>query len=272
MFRGLTMAAALSLAVAVADASAQQPPPAAAPPAGQTPPAARRPAQKPPAKAASARISVRSHDGASLSDVRIALTGDSTGEYTTGAAGTAVLPNLKPGTYRVRCELEGYVTLEREFTLRSGTGTWNPVDIVLNEAPKPPEPVKPEPEEPAAVAAPGGPPLTMSIPDYLDKNLIGGREPIKESILACSPMETVRLLQLRENVAAHVHERVDEVLYVVAGEGAVRIGDQPTVIRAGSLVVVPNGNSHALERRGKTPLILVSTLSGSPCEVPKATR
>ena len=36
-------------------------------------------------------------------------------------------------------------------------------------------------------------------------------------------------------------------------------------ITAGSLSVIPRGVPHAIERRGKNPLILLSTLSGAPC-------
>jgi hypothetical protein len=215
------------------------------------------------------RIAVRDQDGASLSDVRVVLSGAGTGDFTTGPAGTVVIPDLPNGVYRVRFEREGFLTLEREFTLRGGA--WNPVDVVLNAAPPPPPPPQPaaEPPSPAALR-PGGPPVTVSVVDFLDRNLIG-REPFKESILACTPLETVRLLQMREAVARHVHERVDEIVYVVAGEGAVRIGEDTVPVRAGSLVVVPNGTGHGFERRGKNPLIVLSTLAGGPCESAKST-
>jgi hypothetical protein len=252
--------AVLAIAVAVS-----------AEPAAQSP--GRGSAQKPavaPPRTASVRISVRDQDGASLEGVHLVLSGGGTGEFDTGAAGTAVVPNLKPGSYRVRCEREGFVTLEREFTL--GTGVWNPIDIVLNAAPPPPEPPKPEPEPPPVAAIPpSGPPVSLSIPDFLDRNFIG-RDPLKESILACKPLETVRLLQMRDGIAQHVHDRLDEIIYIVAGEGAVRIGDESSPVRAGSLVVVPNGTAHAFERRGKNPLIFVSTLSGSACESPKTSQ
>jgi hypothetical protein len=216
------------------------------------------------------RIAVRDQDGASLEGVRLVLSGSGEGEFETGAAGTAVIPNLKPGSYRVRCEREGFVTLEREFTL--GTGAWNPIDIVLNAAPPPPEPPKPEPVPPPVPSIPpSGPPVSLSIPDFLDRNFIG-RDPLKESILACNPLETVRLLQLRDGIAKHVHDRLDEIIYVVAGEGAIRMAEETSPVRAGSLVVVPYGTAHAFERRGKNPLIVVSTLSGSACETPKNTQ
>lgn len=259
----------LALAAPLGAQTPSQPPAQTPAPAGRG--TAPRPAAAAP-RAQSVRVAVRDQDGSALANVHLVLSGDATGEYTTGAAGTAIIPNLKAGSYRVRCELDGFITLEREFALRNGA--WNPVDITLSAAPKKaPEPAKapPRPEPAPTPVPPSGPPVLMSLPDYLDHNLIGGREPIKESILACNPLETVRLLQMRDAVAPHVHDRADEVIYVVAGEGAVKIGEQTTVVKAGTLVVVPNGASHAFERRGKNPMIVVSTLAGMPCEAPKST-
>ena len=252
MFRA-SMAGVAVAVVCTVQSQAAQPPP-------------RGPAQKPAVaspRTSSARIAVRDQDGTALSDVRLVLSGTGTGEFVTGGAGTTVIPDLKDGTYRLRCEHEGFITLEREFTVRGGA--YSQIDVVLNAAPPPPPPPPaPEPAPPAAIP-PGGRSVTLSIVDYLDKNFIG-REPLKESILACNPLETVRLLQMREAVAQHVHEGNDEVIYVVAGEGTVRIGDAPTPVRAGSLVVVTNGTGHAFERAGKNPLIVVSTLVGAPCD------
>ena len=232
----------------------------------------RGPAPKRPvvtAKTTSARVLVKDPDGAGISGVRLILSGAATGEFTTGAAGTAIVPDLKDGMYRVRCERDGFITLEREFTLHGST--WNPIDIVLAPAPPPPPPLPPPAPTPppSPEMASGGPAITVSIPDFVDRNYIG-REPMKESIIACKPLETVRLLQMREPVARHVHERLDEVVYVVAGEGAVKIGDEAVALRPGSLVVLPHGSGHAFERRGKNPLVVLSTLVGSACEQTKA--
>jgi hypothetical protein len=240
----------------------------AAPPGGQTgaPPAGQtgrgRGATKPAAaKPTSARVTVRDANNAPLEDVHVVLNGTPGGEFTTGFAGTAVIPNLTPGTYRILCERKGYISLEREFIV--GTALMTPVDVVLTEAPPPPPP-PPAPEPAPKALGPAGASVLVSIPDFLEKNFIG-REQLKESILACNTVETVRLLQLKEGLAAHVHDNADEILYVVAGDGAIRIGEDTKVVRAGSLAVVPHGAGHAIERRGKNPLILVSTLSGNPC-------
>src|SRR5262245_12638375 len=210
--------------------------------AAAQPPPARKPAAAAP-KVGSARVAVKDSDGTSLSGVRLLLSGAGTGEFVTGGAGTTVVPNLKDGVYRLRCEHEGFITLEREFTMRGGGYTQ--VDVVLNAAPPPPPPPKPEPEPPPPAPVPGKS-ATLSIVDFLERNHIG-REPLKESIVACNPLETVRLLQMREAVAQHNHDNADEIIYVVAGEGSVRMGDANTPVRPGSLVVVPTGTGHAFD-------------------------
>jgi len=238
-------------------------------PAAQSPPQgpARKPAVASP-RPGSVRIAVKDQDGAGVSGARIVLSGTGTGEFVTGGAGTVVVPDLKEGVYHVRCERDGFIAGEREFTVHGGS--YSQIDVVLNAAPaSPPKPAA-EPPPPAPIPR-GGAPLTMSIVDFLDKNLIG-REPLKESILACNPLETVRLLQMREGIAKHAHERLDEIIYVVAGEGTVRIGEQASPVRAGSLLVVPSGTGHAIERGGRNPLTIVSTLVGAPCEQAATTR
>jgi hypothetical protein len=223
--------------------------------------------RKPAAKPSPIRITVRDLEGTKLEGVRLTVSGAAAGEFTTGAAGTTIVPDLKPGVYRVRAEHEGFVTLEREFTL--GTGAWNPIEIVLNEAPPPkPEPAPAPVPAPAPAVVPGGPPVAISVPDFLERNFIG-REPLKESIVACKPLETVRLLQVRESIAPHTHDHNDELVYVVAGEGGIRINGELTPVKAGSLVVLPAGSEHAFERRGKNPLVVTSTLTGSACETAK---
>jgi quercetin dioxygenase-like cupin family protein len=250
-----------------------QPPgqPATQPPSQPTqPPAQPRPraAAKAPAKPTSARVTVRDRQGAPIEDAQIVLAGVEGAEFTTGPVGTAIIPNLTLGTYRIHVEKKGYIPLEREFIV--GTAIMTPVDVVLNEAPPPPPP--PPAAEPAPKAlGPAGAPVLLSIPDFLDKNFIG-REQLKESILACNQVETVRLLQLKEGLASHVHDNTDEILYVVAGDGAIRLGEDTTVVRAGSLAVVPHGAAHAIERRGKNPLIVLSTLSGNPCPAGATTK
>jgi mannose-6-phosphate isomerase-like protein (cupin superfamily) len=246
-------------------ASPSQPPP--------TQPQPQRPRAVPAARPSPPRVTVRDQSGTGVPGAKLMLTGAASAEFTTDESGSATLTNLKDGSYRLRCEREGFVTLEREFVVRGSQPS--AIDVTLNRAPAPPPaPVMPAPPSAPKPAAPSpippsGPPVSLSIPEFVDKNFIGGREPLKESVLACNGLETVRLLQVRDPVAEHNHSNMDEVLYVVAGEGTIRLGTQPTSVAAGSLSVVPHGTPHALERRGRNPLILLSTLAGAPCPAAK---
>jgi mannose-6-phosphate isomerase-like protein (cupin superfamily) len=105
---------------------------------------------------------------------------------------------------------------------------------------------------------------TIDLPSFLEQHFIG-RDPIKESILGCTVGATTRLLQLRDGLAEHAHGDLDESVYVIAGDGTIRIGAETTDVKAGSLTIIPRGVPHALGRRSKSPLIVLSVLSGKPC-------
>ena len=250
MIRSLTVGIAVALAATTTAAQSTRGGSAKKPAAGS-------------ARTSSVQVSVRDQNRAPLSGVHLILSGASAGAYTTGAAGTTVIPQLKDGVYRVRCERAGFITLEREFTVRSGVK--NAIDVVLNPAqPAPASAPSGADAASASAAGPSGQPVSVAITDFLDRNFIG-REPLKESVLACRPLEAVRLLQMREPVAPHVHDRVDEIIYVVAGDGVLRLGESRVALRPATLVVVPRGSNHSFEIRGKKPLITVSTLAGAAC-------
>src|SRR5438445_151524 len=84
-------------------------------------------------RSVSVRVAVRDQDGASLDGVRITLSGDASGEFTTAGAGIVILSNVKDGTYRAHCERDGFITLEREFSVQAGTPA--AIDIVLTRQP-----------------------------------------------------------------------------------------------------------------------------------------
>ena len=221
-----------------------------------------------PAAAAPAQVVVRDRSGAPLEGVRVVVTGVPALETTTGADGTATLSNVGSGSFRLRLERDGFITLEREVTVRSGQPA--KIEVALSAAPAPPPPPPepapaPAPAPPSTVAAsPSGPPVFISIPDFLDKNYIG-RDPLKESVLGCLADSTTRLLQLHDAIGEHNHADLDEMLYVVAGEGSVRVRGESRNVAAGALSIIPHGQPHAIERRGKNPLMVLSILSGAPC-------
>ena len=260
-------------------------PPAPAPPAPATPgqPATAKPAQPAAAKAAPRRVTpsqviVRDRSGSALGDVRVTVSGTASQEIVTDAAGTASLGTLRDGAYRLRLERDGFITLERDITVRAAQPSTFEVALSFSPptaaAPPPPPSEPPTPPPPVVVtvpapklsSVPSGPPVFLSLPDFLDKNYIG-REPIKESVLACLADSTTRMLQLHDSIGEHAHAEMDEVLYIVAGEGTIRARGESSTVAAGALSIIPHGVPHAIERRGRNPLMVLSMLSGAPCPV-----
>ena len=226
------------------------------------PPAQVRPRPRP-RTPATFSIVIRNQSGNPIPDVRVAVSGEASKEARTDANGGASIAGMRDGDYRLRFERDGFITLEREVTLKNGQPSG--LQIVLNPAPLPPPPPEPAPTPAPQAGQPSGPPVHVSIPDFLDKNSIG-RDPLKESVLGCTGDSTTRVLQIRDALAVHTHAALDEVIYIVAGEGTVRLGTQSTPIAAGSLAVIPRGVPHALERRGRNPLTVLSMLAGAPCQ------
>jgi mannose-6-phosphate isomerase-like protein (cupin superfamily) len=235
---------------------------------GQTP--TPRPRVSPPST--TVFLHVRDTSARPLAGVRVLVDGTTSGEFTTDGEGVVRLQSMRDGPYHLRFEKEEFVAQERDLTLRRGEP--DVIEVALAAAPPPPAPPPlPPPAPPAAASTPAvtspppaaGDQRTVSIQTFLDRNFIG-REPMKESILGCTPSATTRLLQLRDGLAEHVHGDIDETLYVVAGEGALLVPGHPaSQVAPGSLSIVPRGAPHALERRGKNPLIVLSILSGAPC-------
>jgi mannose-6-phosphate isomerase-like protein (cupin superfamily) len=249
---------------------AQTPPPAAPPRPAAPQPAAPRPAVRPAAAATTLSFQVTDALGAPLSDVQVTTQAPIARDGVTGPDGSLRFTNMRAGTYRVRFVRNGSITLERDVTVRAGESL--AVDVSLNAAPpaaKAPEPAKPAVPEPATKALPPpGEPKVTAVPLFLEKNFIG-RDARKDSVLGCTPTGTGKLHQLREAWINHTHDDADEWIYVVAGEGTLRLGTAEQRITAGTFSLVPHTVSHAILPSGRNPLIMISVLSGPPCTADK---
>ncbi|HWW82950.1 MAG TPA: carboxypeptidase regulatory-like domain-containing protein [Vicinamibacterales bacterium] len=238
-------------------------------------------------------VHVKNTAGRPLPDVRLQMDGATPGQFKTDIEGTIRLTAMRDGSYHLHFERPGYSVMERSLTLHGGQP--DVVDVVLTteleKAQEPPassastlaarasalsatsatsaKPSAAPPMAAASTAARSAAPAeeqTVSITAFLDKNYISAREPLKESLLGCTASTRTRLLQLRDGLSEHTHDNVDETLYVVAGEGAIVVANRPPVqVGPASLVVIPGGLPHSVQRRGKNPLIVLSTLSGLPC-------
>jgi mannose-6-phosphate isomerase-like protein (cupin superfamily) len=104
----------------------------------------------------------------------------------------------------------------------------------------------------------------VSIPDLAEEEFIG-REPVKETPIGCSGVATARLLQVREPLSAPSRAEADEMLYVVAGDATLRLGEGVQSVTPGWFSIVPRGTEYLLTRRGRNPVILLSVVAGQPC-------
>jgi mannose-6-phosphate isomerase-like protein (cupin superfamily) len=213
-------------------------------------------------------VVVRDMSGAALAGVNVFVSSAATPAAETDAMGVARL-TLPDGSHRLRFERDGFVGLEREVAVKKGQPT--EIQVALRraaipppvEAPPPPPPPAPAPEPPPAPVTPRSP-VGVAIPRFLEDNFVG-RAPLKESVLGCTDDSITRLLQLRDSLAEHTHDKLDEVLYVVAGEGLIQMGSRQVEVAAGWLSVVPRGVRHKMDRRGRNPLVVLSMLAGAPC-------
>lgn len=274
------LAAALFAAAGAAESQlvpqkppAPTPPPAAAAPKPQPPPPAATKPQAPPATQGVAPVGARGSiglmatdlTGLAVPDVRVTMTGPVSREGTTPKAGYLTLQALKPGTYRLRFESPDFITLEREVTVKAGPVT--EVDVALNRAPtKPAEPPAAPPPAATRPASPPPPPdadahvQLRALPDWIEQNLVGRNDPMKETVLGRTAGTTSSVVQLRDPIKDRVRGDADEVIYVIAGQGTFRTGGRDQALDAGTLVVIPRGTTYTLERRGRNPLIALSVV------------
>jgi mannose-6-phosphate isomerase-like protein (cupin superfamily) len=227
--------------------------------------AAQRPRAAAPVAATTATVTVTDLTGAPLSEARVVLTGSLDRSGSTATNGTVKFDGLRPGTYRLRFEKEGYVLFEREIDIRAGQPPPNP-SVALTPAPKV-DPPPPPPEAPKpAPAPPPGKALTVNVPDFLERNFITNTQPQKVSDVGCSGLARTVLWQVREPWENRTHDTADVMIYVVGGEGSVRVGASDLAVQAGSFVQIPRATSYSVTRRGRNPIIILATLVGEPCQ------
>jgi mannose-6-phosphate isomerase-like protein (cupin superfamily) len=207
-------------------------------------------------------VQVTNTFGQALDSVRVTAAGPVARDGTTDQGGLVRFAGMRPGEYRLHLEKEGLITLEKDVTLVAGKSI--AIDATLTDAPKPPAP-PPAPEPTAGPTGPPGEPRVLSISDFLDKNLIGGREPMKQSVLGCSGVQRSVLLQVREPVAETTDDQLDQTLYVVAGQGTIRLGGRESPLVAATFAVIPRGTPYSLTRRGNNPLIVLLSRANESC-------
>ena len=59
----------------------------------------------------------------------------------------------------------------------------------------------------------------------------------------------------------HAHQAEEEIIYILAGEGAIIAGDQETRLEPGVAVLIPPGLVHRIRADGDDPLRLITLFS-----------
>ncbi len=267
----------LSPSVRAAEAAVQTPP--AAPPA--TPVETPRPAQTTTPKPAAPRprsstgssatltmsIKVTDSGGAPLVGARVTATGPATRAGVTDATGTVRFLALRSGTYRLRFESPTTITLERDVTLRAGG---EPIEVTPSPAPPPPPPPPaPEPTRNDPIAGRGPlqapQPRTVAIPEFIERNMLGSREPAKTTQIACGATSVTNVVQIREPIKDVTHADAEALIYVVGGEGLLVLPIADVPLSAGTFSLVPRGTTYTLQRRGRSGLVVLQTLTDTLC-------
>lgn len=211
-----------------------------------------------PRQSSTVEIRVTDRSGTPLKSAQVTIDGISQRVGETSASGRVTFRNVRAGTYMLRADRNAFIPLEKEFTVKLG----GPAYVVAALSPLPPPASAPSPA--SSSMGPAGDPRVLFIPDFAEKQLIG-QESVKESPIGCAGATEARLFQVREPITAHAHRDADEMLYVVAGQGTLKIGEAEQRISPGWFSMVPHGLAHSLSRKGRNPVIVLSLLSGQPC-------
>lgn len=264
----------LTLIVALLLTPQQAPATPVPPPAPATLPApAAAPVRRPAATSATVEMRVSDRAGSPAHGAKVIAEGPSSRDGVTDAAGSVVFRTLTPGTYRVRAEGDGFVTLEKEVIIRAGAAP--PVEFALSRAPEP-QPAAPAPlavpVAPIVVQAPPvapGEPRVLSLLDVAE-NSLGGKEPFRSVPIGCSGLSRAQLLVVRDSLPAASRSDADDMLYVIAGEATITLAGKTQSISSGWFSVVPRGTARTITRRGKNPVIFLSMVGGPPCSAAPA--
>ena len=236
----------------------------------------------PPRRAAPATVTmevrVTNRSGAPVAGAQVTAVGPTLRDGTTDANGSVTFRTVTPGTYRLRAEGDGLVTLEKELVVKAGAPV--ATELALSAAPPPPRaapaapPPQPEappppPQPPPAPVGTKGQPRMLSIPDLAEHSL-SGREPVKIVPIGCTGLSNARLLVLRESIPPAASDDADETLYLVAGEASLTLGGKEQALTPGWFSVVPRGTKFGVGRKGRNPAIFLSLVYGRPCSATSA--
>lgn len=71
-------------------------------------------------------------------------------------------------------------------------------------------------------------------------------------------LATTYMIWVKKAVKEHYHEQHTEVVYVIEGEGKMKLNDDWKAMKAGDYIFIPKGTHHAVEVTSSSPMKVIS--------------
>ena len=98
----------------------------------------------------------------------------------------------------------------------------------------------------------------------LEENKLAGGENIKVVTLSRSAHSAAMLVQVRDREPLHRHADSDITVFLLRGEGELRIGKQMHAVKSSDVMHIPRGAVHAYINRGPEPAAALVVYSPAP--------
>lgn len=108
---------------------------------------------------------------------------------------------------------------------------------------------------PAPASADSSLPDLTDLQAQLERSPIGPGEELRITRLVESHEMSGLLVQVRGSLPPHFHKLTQEVVYLLNGEGLLRVGADRIPIKAGAVVRIPAGTVHTFTNTGPAPAV-----------------
>jgi len=90
---------------------------------------------------------------------------------------------------------------------------------------------------------------------------LGKDQASRSEEIAWDSVSSMHLIQIRDGVARHHHAYHSENFWVLRGAGRLVLAGRKYKVKAGDIVHVPKGTSHAFHNLGIVPAVIISVFS-----------
>lgn len=119
----------------------------------------------------------------------------------------------------------------------------------------------------AAVGAaqPASQPQIIDVSQISSASLQQAAPGVRLKPLVSTPSGDVDVVEIT-NVAAHMHNKTDELIYVLSGTATAAIGGKTYTVAPGQLVVLPHGTPHSVKSTGTLRVLGVAYPRDDPSD------